>query len=166
MADRAKSADNEQVFEIVLNNPEIPPNTGAIIRLCANTGARLHLVEPLGFELSDKRLRRAGLDYHDMACVEVYPSWAALRAALAGGTWYAFSSHAKRSYERATFSAGDVLVFGAESQGLPSAVLEEFAADETLRVPMVAGSRSLNLANAASVVVYEGWRQLGFPGSE
>lgn len=163
--DALQLADNGPVFEIVLNSPQIPPNTGNIIRLCANTGARLHLVEPLGFELSDKRLKRAGLDYHDLAHVEVYASWGDLRAALVDRTWYAFSSHGQGEYSKACFSAGDVLVFGSEPEGLPVEILREFAPDKTLRIPMVPGSRSLNLANAVSVVMYEAWRQLDYRGS-
>lgn len=150
------------VFEIVLHNPQIPPNTGNIIRLCANTGARLHLVEPLGFDLSDKQLKRAGLDYHDLAHVQTHRSWAELKTSLSGGTWYALSTRGRRSYAEVKYEAGDVLVFGAEPSGLPDEILSEFPAEQALRIPMVAGSRSLNLSNSAAIVLYEAWRQADF----
>lgn len=152
------------MFHVVLHQPEIPPNTGNIMRMCANSGARLHLVEPLGFTLEEKQLVRAGLDYRDMAVVTVHPDWAACRAALAGHRMFALTSHAGRSYAEVPFEAGDVFVFGSESSGLPAALHEEFGDEGRLRIPMRPDNRSLNLSNAAAVVVYEAWRQLGFAG--
>ena len=152
------------MFDIVLYQPEIPPNTGNLIRLAANTGCRLHLVEPLGFDLSDRQGARAGLAYHDMACVRVHPDWAAARAALPGGRWFALTTKAGRLYGEAAFRPGDVFVFGPESRGLPADILAEFAADHRLRLPMLPGSRSMNLSNAVSVTVFEAWRQNGFAG--
>jgi tRNA (cytidine/uridine-2'-O-)-methyltransferase len=152
------------MFDIVLYQPEIPPNTGNLIRLAANTGCRLHLVEPLGFDLSDKQVARAGLDYHDMACVHVHKDWQTVRAALGGGTWYALSTKAGRSYATVAFRPGDVLLFGPESRGLPQEILESFDAEHRLRLPMLPGSRSMNLSNAVSVTVFEAWRQNGFAG--
>ena len=149
------------MLDIVLCQPEIPPNTGNVIRLAANTGCRLHLVEPLGFSLDDRQLRRAGLDYHEMARVTVHREWNACRAALAGRL-FAFSTKAERSAYDVRYAAGDALVFGSETSGLPDAILEEFAADARLRLPMRPGNRSLNLSNAVAVAVFEAWRQLGF----
>ncbi len=152
------------MFDIVLYQPEIPPNTGNLIRLAANTGCRLHLVEPLGFDLSDKQVARAGLDYHDMACVRVHPDWDAVRAALAGRNWYALTTKGSRSYATIAFRPDDVLLFGPESRGLPPEILEGFDAEHRLRLPMLPGSRSMNLSNAVSVTVFEAWRQNGFAG--
>ena len=152
------------MFDIVLYQPEIPPNTGNLIRLAANTGARLHLVEPLGFDLSDKQVARAGLDYHDMASVHVHPDWTAVQDALAGRRWFAFTTRGSRSYASVAFRAGDVLLFGPESRGLPADLLVHFDAEHRLRLPMLPGSRSMNLSNAVSVVVFESWRQNGFAG--
>ncbi|AAZ98360.1 RNA methyltransferase CspR [Thiobacillus denitrificans ATCC 25259] len=152
------------MFDIVLYQPEIPPNTGNLIRLAANTGARLHLVEPLGFDLSDKQLVRAGLDYHDMASVHVHADWTAVQEALAGRRWFALTTRGSRSYASVAFEAGDVLLFGPESRGLPADLLAHFDVDQRLRLPMLPGSRSLNLSNAVSVVVFEAWRQNGFAG--
>jgi tRNA (cytidine/uridine-2'-O-)-methyltransferase len=152
------------MFDIVLYQPEIPPNTGNLIRLAANTGCRLHLVEPLGFDLSDKQVARAGLDYHDMACVTVHPDWNAAQAALPGRRWFALTTKGSRTYAAVNFQAGDVLLFGPESRGLPPEVLAQFAAENRLRLPMLSGSRSMNLSNAVSVVVFEAWRQNGFTG--
>jgi len=153
------------MFDIVLFQPEIPPNTGNLIRLAANTGCRLHLVEPLGFDLSDKQVARAGLDYHDMACVTVHPGWAAVRAALAGRRWFALTTKGDTRYAGTAFQADDVLLFGPESRGLPAEILAQFDADRRLRLPMLPGSRSMNLSNAVSVVVFEAWRQNGFYGA-
>lgn len=153
------------MFEIVLVEPEIPPNTGNVIRLCANTGCRLHLVRPLGFDLSDKQLRRAGLDYHEYASLSVHDDWPALLRALAGRRRFAFSTKAAHSHTEITFAPGDVFVFGPETRGLSAAVLADFAADARLRLPMLAGQRSLNLSNAVAVTVYEAWRQQGFAGA-
>lgn len=152
------------MFDVVLYQPEIPPNTGNLIRLAANTGCRLHLVEPLGFDLSDKQVARAGLDYHDMACVRVHADWQALREALPGRRWFAFTTKGSRSYATVAFRPGDVLLFGPESRGLPAAILDGFDAAHRLRLPMLPGSRSMNLSNAVSVTVFEAWRQNGFSG--
>ena len=153
------------MFEIVLYQPEIPPNTGNIIRLAANTGSNLHLVAPLGFALSDKQLARAGLDYHDLTCVTVHPDWAHCRAVLEGRRMYALSTRGSRRHDRVEYQPGDALVFGPESRGLPAEVLAEFAPDARIRIPMRPTNRSVNLSNAVAVVVYEGWRQHGFAGA-
>lgn len=153
------------MLDIVLYRPEIPPNAGNVIRLAANTGARLHLVEPLGFTLEDRQLRRAGLDYHEMASVRVHRDWDACRDALAGRRLFAVSTRGAVRYADARYAADDAFVFGAETSGLPQALLEEFAPERRLRLPMRAGSRSLNLSNAVAVVVFEAWRQLGFCGA-
>jgi tRNA (cytidine/uridine-2'-O-)-methyltransferase len=153
------------MFEIVLHEPEIPPNTGNIMRLCANTGARLHLIEPLGFVLSERRLRRAGLDYEDKALTCVHPSLPECEQALAGRRWYAVSTRGERTYTECAYRPGDVFVFGSETRGLPPDVLDRFEPGDVLRVPMLATSRSLNLANAVAVVVYEAWRQCAFAGA-
>ncbi|MEW5966931.1 MAG: tRNA (cytidine(34)-2'-O)-methyltransferase [Pseudomonadota bacterium] len=152
------------MFDIVLYQPEIPPNTGNLIRLAANTGCRLHLVEPLGFDLSDKQVARAGLDYHDMACVTVHAGWEAVRAALAGRNWFALTTKGSRSYATVVFRPDDVLLFGPESRGLPPEILEMFDGEHRLRLPMLPGSRSMNLSNAVSVTVFEAWRQNDFAG--
>lgn len=149
-------------IDLALFQPEIPPNTGNVIRLCANTGAPLHLIRPLGFELDDRRLRRAGLDYHEWARVAVHEDLAACLAAVAPKRVYAFTTRARRSSFDATFEAGDLLLFGPETRGLPDAVLDGVPEDQRLRIPMVAGSRSINLSNAVAVALYEAWRQMGF----
>lgn len=152
------------MFHIVLVEPEIPPNTGNVIRLAANTGAQLHLVEPLGFDLSDKQLRRAGLDYHEYASVKVHRSFAGLvdSERPPSDRLFGFSTHGTRTLAEAAFCAGDWFVFGCETAGLPRLVRERFATDRLLRLPMRPGNRSLNLSNAVAVVVYEAWRQLGY----
>ena len=153
------------MFAIVLVHPEIPPNTGNVIRLAANTATDLHLVEPLGFRMDDRDLRRAGLDYHEYARVTVHRDFAACRGALdadAPKRWFAFTAQASRSAYDVAYKPGDVLVFGAETRGLPPAVLAQFAADAQLRIPMRAGVRSLNLSNAVAVAIYEAWRQQRF----
>lgn len=150
------------MFHIVLFEPEIPGNTGNIIRLAANAGSRLHLVRPLGFQLDEKSVRRSGLDYHELADLSVHENWQALRAALPGGSWYALTTKADRLYADVRFEPGDVLVFGPESRGLPAHVLGEFDAGHRLKLPMQPGCRSLNLSNAVSIAVYEAWRQNGF----
>ncbi len=150
------------MFDIVLYQPEIPPNTGNLIRLAANTGCRLHLVKPLGFDLSDKQVARAGLDYHDMASVTEHADWQSVRRALAGRRWWVFTTRATVLYAEAKFGLGDVLLFGRETSGLPDEVHAEFSADQRLRLPMMPGSRSMNLANTVSVAVFEAWRQNGF----
>ncbi len=152
------------MFDIVLYQPEIPPNTGNLIRLAANTGCRLHLVEPLGFDLSDKQVARAGLDYHDMACVRVHRDWEAVQAALPDRRWFALTTKGSRNFATVEFQPDDVLLFGPESRGLPPEVLAPFDAGHRLRLPMLPGSRSMNLSNAVSVVVFEAWRQNGFSG--
>lgn len=153
------------MFAIVLVHPEIPPNTGNVIRLAANTGCELHLVEPLGFRMDDRELRRAGLDYHEYARVQVHRDWAACRAALdapVARRWFAFTTKATRTLHENAFAPGDVLVFGREADGLPDAILDTFDAGARLRIPMRPGMRSLNLSNAVAVAVYEAWRQAGF----
>ena len=152
------------MFDIVLFEPEIPPNTGNIIRLCANTGAQLHLVKPLGFELEDKQLKRAGLDYHEFATLKVHENWDDCKAALAGKRMFAITTKGSTAHSEATFKAGDVFVFGPETRGLPEEIRNEFSADNRLRLPMLADSRSLNLSNSAAVLLYEAWRQIGFEG--
>jgi tRNA (cytidine/uridine-2'-O-)-methyltransferase len=149
------------MFDIVLVEPEIPPNAGNVIRLAANTGARLHLVEPLGFSMDDRQLKRAGLDYHELANVRTHKGWNQLREALAHRRMFAFTTRAHRLYTDIRYAADDVFVFGAETRGLPQVVLDEIP--ERLRLPMRPGNRSLNLSNAVAVVVFEAWRQLGFP---
>ncbi len=155
------------MFAVVLVHPEIPPNTGNVIRLTANTATELHLVEPLGFRMDDRELRRAGLDYHEYASVRVHRDFAACRAALSSlkRRWFAFTTQAERTLYEETFSANDVLVFGCESTGLSDEVLGAFAPERRLRIPMRPGVRSLNLSNAVAVAVYEAWRQQGFSGS-
>ena len=152
-------------FDIVLYEPEIPQNTGNIIRLCANTGARLHLIRPLGFEWEDSRLKRAGLDYHDLAHVQLYNDYQHFYADRAPARLYACTTKGRRCYSEVRFQAGDTLVFGPETRGLPDAFLSEFDADHKLRIPMRAESRSLNLANAVAVMLYEAWRQIDFGGA-
>lgn len=154
------------VFDIVLYQPEIPPNTGNIMRLCANAGAGLHLIEPLGFELDDRRLRRAGLDYREWASVCVHESLTAYLAAHRPGRLYACSTRGTVPYTRAALAAGDALLFGPETRGLPQAVLEDLPPERRLFIPMRPENRSLNLSNAVAVVLYEAWRQQGFAGAE
>lgn len=153
------------MFAVVLYQPEIPPNTGNIIRLCANTGAELHLVEPLGFDITDKGLRRAGLDYHEYARVMRHADWSACKAALIGRRMFAMTTKGSASPFTTELQESDVFVFGRETSGLPAEVLAEFSAEQRLRLPMQSGQRSLNLSNAAAVTVFEAWRQAGFPGS-
>jgi tRNA (cytidine/uridine-2'-O-)-methyltransferase len=153
------------MLEVVLYRPEIPPNAGNVIRLAANTGTRLHLVEPLGFSLEDRQLRRAGLDYHEMANVQVHRDWPACRAALAGRRCFAVSARGAVNYADPRYAAGDAFVFGPETSGLPQDLLAEFAVERRLRLPMRPGNRSLNLSNAVAVVVFEAWRQLRFCGA-
>lgn len=150
------------MFHIVLYQPQIPPNTGNSIRLCANTGAWLHLVEPLGFDLSEPQLRRAGLDYHDLARVSVHPDLAACLAALAGARLFVIETDGAKRYDEAAFRPGDALLFGRETSGLPVEVIATLPPHERLSIPMRPSNRSLNLSNAVAVVVYEAWRQCGF----
>jgi tRNA (cytidine/uridine-2'-O-)-methyltransferase len=153
------------MIDIVLVEPEIPPNTGNVIRLAANTGARLHLVEPLGFSMDDRQLKRAGLDYHEYASVRVHHSFAALAAKMHGRRMYAFSTKGGRLFTDVRYAEDDVLVFGAETRGLSDQLLSGFPAEMRLRLPMRAGVRSINLSNAVAVAVFEAWRQLGFRGA-
>jgi tRNA (cytidine/uridine-2'-O-)-methyltransferase len=150
------------MFDVILYQPEIPPNTGNIIRLCANTGARLHLVKPLGFSLEDKQLLRAGLDYHEFATISVYECWADCAAGFKDRRLFAVSTKGAQRYDLVDYAAGDVFVFGPESRGLPIEILRSVADRHCIRVPMVPGNRSLNLSNAVAVVIYEAWRQVGF----
>lgn len=152
------------MFDIVLHEPEIAPNTGNVIRLAANTGARLHLVRPLGYTLNDRTLTRAGLDYHERAVLTVHEDWQACVAALGPRRLFAISTRGARRYDEVRYAENDVLVFGAETRGLPQTMLDGFVPEHILRLPMRPGNRSLNLANAVAVVVYETWRQLGFSG--
>ena len=153
------------MFAVVLYQPEIPPNTGNIIRLCANMGCALHLVEPLGFRWEDKELKRAGLDYHEFTPVTRHADWRACRTALGDRRWFALTTRGTRRPDEIRFAPGDVFVFGPESRGLPAEILAEFPAADCLRLPMRPGQRSLNLSNAAAVTVYEAWRQHGFAGA-
>ena len=152
------------MFSVILYEPEIPPNTGNIIRLCANTGAGLHQVEPLGFELDEPRLKRAGLDYREFASVETYASLDDCLKALKQPRVFALSTRNSTRYDRAKFRQGDALLFGPETRGLPQEILDKLPAEQRLRLPMRQGNRSLNLSNSAAVVVYEAWRQLDFAG--
>jgi tRNA (cytidine/uridine-2'-O-)-methyltransferase len=153
------------MFDIILFEPEIPPNTGNAIRLTANAGARLHLVKPLGFDLSDRQLQRAGLDYHDLAHVTVHPDWITCRAQFAGRRMFALSTRGSERYDHVAYTEGDVLLFGPETRGLPETVLRELPPSQRLRIPMRPGNRSVNLSNAVALVLYEGWRQNGFTGA-
>jgi len=152
------------VFDVVLYQPEIPPNTGNVIRLCANTGCRLHLVEPLGYSLEDKQLKRAGLDYHELTHMTVHKSWDACASALAGKRMFALTTRGSVNAYDVTYMRDDVFVFGPETAGLPDERLKAFPSESQLRLPMRPGNRSLNLSNAVAVVVFEAWRQLGFAG--
>ena len=153
------------MFHVVFVQPRIPPNTGNAIRLVAATGAHLHLVEPLGFSLDDARLRRAGLDYHDLATVTVHPSLDELWVTVLPARVYAFTAHATTSYADIAYHAGDALVFGPEPTGLPAEVLHDPNVTQRVRIPMLAGRRSLNLSNSAAIAAYEAWRQHGFAGA-
>lgn len=150
------------MFEIVLYQPEIPPNTGNIIRLAANTGCGLHLVKPLGFSLEEKALRRAGLDYHEYARVTVHEDWATVRSKLVDRVWFAMTTKGAQPFHEVHYPPGAVLVFGPETRGLPAEILTEFDSGHRLRLPMLPGQRSLNLSNAAAVTVFEAWRQQGY----
>jgi tRNA (cytidine/uridine-2'-O-)-methyltransferase len=154
------------LFHVVLVEPEIPPNTGNIIRLCANTGAQLHLIEPLGFPLEDARMRRAGLDYHEYANMQVHANWEAFLTAAQPdpARMFAFTTHGSSGFANSAFQAGDVFVFGSETRGLPTELRESFPAAQRLRLPMRPDNRSLNLSNTVAVVVFEAWRQNGFSG--
>ncbi len=152
------------MFDIVLHEPEIAPNTGNVIRLAANTGARLHLVRPLGYTLNDRTLARAGLDYHDRAALTVHDDWQTCLEVLGARRMFAFSTHGSRRYDDVLYAKNDVLVFGPETRGLSQEMLDGFAPDHVIRLPMRKDSRSLNLSNTVAIVVYEAWRQNGFTG--
>lgn len=152
------------MFHVILYQPEIPPNTGNVIRLCANAGARLHLIEPLGFAIDEKAVRRAGMDYAELADVRTWNSLDECLAQVAAPRWFAVSTRGAAPYHAVNYCAGDAFVFGPETRGLPPAVLDACPAARRLRITMRAGNRSLNLSNAVAVVVYEAWRQLGFAG--
>ena len=154
------------MFDVILYQPQIPPNTGNVIRLCANVGARLHLVAPLGFDLEDRQLRRAGLDYHEYAPVRVHDSLAAALAEISPARLFALSTRGSTPYDAPHYGAGDAFLFGCETSGLPDAVLQQVPPGQRLRLPMRPGNRSLNLSNAVAVVVFEAWRQLGHPGGD
>jgi len=154
------------MFHIILYQPEIPPNTGNIIRLCANTGAHLHLIEPMMFKLEDKQLRRAGLDYHEWANVKTYPNFNDFLEKTKPNRLFAFSTKGKHCYSETKFQKDDVLLFGPETKGLPQDILDSLPPENILRIPMLDHSRSLNLSNSASVVLFEAWRQLNFQGAE
>ncbi|MSP53315.1 MAG: tRNA (uridine(34)/cytosine(34)/5-carboxymethylaminomethyluridine(34)-2'-O)-methyltransferase TrmL [Gammaproteobacteria bacterium] len=150
------------MIDIALYQPEIPPNTGNIIRLCANTGSQLHLIHPLGFAPDDKQLRRAGLDYHDWTAISHHQTYEDFLQAVAGRRIFACSTKGKTYYSDVVFKSDDILLFGPETRGLPKEILESLPAEHVIRIPMRATSRSLNLSNAAAIIVYEAWRQLGF----
>ncbi|WP_111640410.1 tRNA (uridine(34)/cytosine(34)/5-carboxymethylaminomethyluridine(34)-2'-O)-methyltransferase TrmL [Marinimicrobium alkaliphilum] len=154
------------MLNITLFEPEIPPNTGNIIRLAANCGCALHLIEPLGFELDDKRLTRAGLDYAEWQSIQRYPNWESYLRQTQPRRIFALSTKGQRHHSDARFEPGDHLLFGPESRGLPAAIREALPSDQILRIPMQPGSRSMNLSNAVAVMVYEAWRQLGYPGAQ
>jgi tRNA (cytidine/uridine-2'-O-)-methyltransferase len=153
------------MFHVVLYQAEIPPNTGNVIRLCANSGAHLHLIRPLGFDLSEKQVRRSGMDYAELADVRTWDSLAECMGAIAPPRWFAISTRGKVRHDAPRFAADDAFVFGPETSGLPAQVLESCPAEHRLRIAMRPANRSLNLSNAVAVVVYEAWRQLGFSGA-
>lgn len=150
------------MFHIVLFQPEIPPNTGNVIRLCANTGAQLHLIKPLGFELDDRRLRRAGLDYHEYATLKVHDGYEDFLREVQPTRVFACTTRGRQDYSAVAYRDGDVLLFGSESRGLPQEIIDSLPPEQRLRIPMRPGNRSLNLSNAAAVILYEAWRQSGF----
>lgn len=152
------------MFHVVLYQPEIPPNTGNVIRLCANTGASLHLIRPLGFELDDRRLRRAGLDYHEYARVQAHDSLESFLAIVKPARLLACSTRGQTSYSDVRYQAGDALLFGPETRGLPAELLHDIPVAQRLRIPMLPANRSLNLSNAVAIILYEAWRQHGFTG--
>lgn len=154
------------MLHIALFEPEIPPNTGNIIRLCANTGAKLHLIEPLGFALDDKRLRRAGLDYHEFADLLIHPDYDRFQAWQGQRRIFACTTKARQHHHEIRYCDEDILLFGPESRGLPDSVLDSLEDKFKIRIPMLADSRSLNLSNAASIILYQAWQQLGFPGAK
>jgi tRNA (cytidine/uridine-2'-O-)-methyltransferase len=157
--------DYSRVFELILYQPEIPPNTGNIIRLCANSGANLHVIRPLGFELDDKQLRRAGLDYHEFATLQVHDTLEACIGKLGERRVFAISTRGTAVYSSVSYREGDAFLLGPETRGLPQAVLDALPPEQVLRIPMRPKNRSLNLSNAAAILIYEAWRQQGFAGS-
>ena len=152
------------MFSIALFEPEIPPNTGNIIRLCANTGTQLHLIEPLGFNLDDKQLLRAGLDYHEFAPVKTYPNFSAFESLYSKSRMFAVTTKGGMPYHKVSYQEGDIFLFGPETRGLPESIRSQFDHDKKIRIPMAENSRSLNLSNAAAILLYEAWRQNGFKG--
>jgi tRNA (cytidine/uridine-2'-O-)-methyltransferase len=152
------------MFSIALFEPEIPPNTGNIIRLCANTGTELHLIEPLGFSLDDKQLLRAGLDYHEYASVKTYPDFSTFKSSQNESRIFAVTTKGGMAYHEVTYQKGDIFLFGPETRGLPESIRNQFDKDKKIRIPMTDNSRSLNLSNAAAILLYEAWRQNGFKG--
>ena len=152
------------MFSITLFEPEIPPNTGNIIRLCANTGTQLHLIEPLGFSLDDKQLVRAGLDYHEYASVKTYPNFSAFESRYSKSRMFAVTTKGGMPYHEVSYHEGDIFLFGPETRGLPESIRSQFDHDKKIRIPMAQNSRSLNLSNAAAILLYEAWRQNGFKG--
>jgi tRNA (cytidine/uridine-2'-O-)-methyltransferase len=153
------------LFHVVLFEPEIPPNTGNVIRLCANTGATLHLIKPLGFRLDDKSLQRSGLDYHDLALVKVHANLESCLGELGATRVFAVETGARSRYSDTAFKAGDTFVFGPETRGLPGGAMDRIGRDHSLYIPMLAGSRSVNLSNSVALVLYEAWRQVEFAGA-
>lgn len=154
------------MFHIALHEPVMPANCGNIIRLCANNGCALHLIEPLGFDFEEKKLRRAGLDYHDLANVQRYPNYSAFAEAMVGKRIFACTTKGSRPYTEVEFAADDVLLFGSETAGLPDSIRDAFAAENRIRIPMQANSRSLNLSNSVAIISYEAWRQQDFGGAQ
>lgn len=154
------------MFNLILFEPEIPPNTGNVIRLCANTGAQLHLIRPLGFDLDDKQLRRAGLDYHEYAKLQVHDNLEECLKLLPNSRLFALSTKATHAFHQTVFQSGDAFLFGPESRGLPASILGALPAQQVLRLPMLPNNRSLNLSNTVAITVYEAWRQIGFLGSQ
>ena len=152
------------MFSIALFEPEIPPNTGNIIRLCANTGTQLHLIEPLGFNLDDKQLLRAGLDYHEYAPVKTYPNFSVFESLYSKSRMFAVTTKGGMPYHEVSYKEGDIFLFGPETRGLPESIRSQFDHDKKIRIPMAENSRSLNLSNAAAILLYEAWRQNGFKG--
>jgi tRNA (cytidine/uridine-2'-O-)-methyltransferase len=153
------------MFNVILYEPEIPPNTGNIIRLCANSGVQLHLIRPLGFDLDDRQLRRAGLDYHEYASIQVHDNLGACLHSLPGARLFAFTTKGSVAYHTVQYQRGDALLFGPESRGLPGEILQSLQLEQRLRLPMAANNRSLNLSNTVAVVVYEAWRQCDYAGA-
>ncbi len=154
------------MFHIALHEPRIAPNTGNIIRLCANNGCQLHLIEPLGFDLEEKQLRRAGLDYHDLANVSRYPNYAAFTDAMANRRIFACTTKGRQRYDQVAYQNDDVLLFGSETAGLPDEILQSLPTDQRIRIPMQENNRSLNLSNSVAIISYEAWRQQQFTGGQ